>query len=278
MSGSYQLRRFLRTVALPPSVAPFTWNGTWLPAEAASLLSADRVGPPSPDALARLASTYGLPEHPSVRHLQVVDVSEYLPNDILAKSDRASMAHGVEVRSPFLDRSLAEFALRLPASLKVSRSGRTKRILREIARRTCGSDIALAPKQGLSIPVHAWLRGSGRHIVEDLLSRRSVAAMPALDPVAVSSVVDTHMSGRRSFGFELWGLAVLMACADIRSATVALPAGAPHARSKSRRARPGAKQRRSIGDARSPVVARAEVLWSGWEHGSRGRLSWPYPA
>jgi asparagine synthase (glutamine-hydrolysing) len=211
VSSSYKLRRFLRAAHLPPSVAHFTWNGTWLPIEARNLLSPGVPRSSAPGVLAGLASAHGLPARPSLRQLQAADVTEYLPNDILAKSDRMSMAHGVEVRSPFLDPSLADLALRLPSAMKVSRSGMTKRILRQIARRAYGLDIASAPKHGFSIPVHAWLRDRGRPIVEDLLSPRSIASIPALDPAAVSSVVAAHMGGRRSFGFEIWGLAVLAA-------------------------------------------------------------------
>jgi asparagine synthase (glutamine-hydrolysing) len=146
-----------------------------------------------------------------VRQLQAADVTEYLPNDILTKSDRTGMAHGLEVRSPFLDPALADFALRLPAALKVTRHGATKRILRELAKRSYGVEVTGAQKQGFSIPVHAWLRGPGRPLVDDLLSPRSIASIPALDPDGVSAAVAEHMSGRRSYGFELWGLAVLVA-------------------------------------------------------------------
>jgi asparagine synthase (glutamine-hydrolysing) len=175
-----------------------------------------------------LADRHRLPAHPTVRQLQTADVTDYLPNDILAKGDRMSMAHGLEVRSPFLDPDLAEFALRLPASLKVARSGATKRVLRELARRSYDVDVADAPKQGFSIPVHAWLRGPARPLMDDLLSPASLAAMPMFDQAAVSSVVDAHMSGRRSFGFEIWGLAVLAAWhrAYIQK-PVAVPTGPP---------------------------------------------------
>jgi asparagine synthase (glutamine-hydrolysing) len=122
-----------------------------------------------------------------------------------------SMAHGLEVRSPFLDPDLAEFALCLPPHLKLSRSGETKVVLRELARRSYDVDVASAPKQGFSIPVHAWLRGPARPVVEDLLSPASLSAVPSLDPVAIAAVVADHMSGRRSYGFELWGLAVFVA-------------------------------------------------------------------
>jgi len=211
VSGSYKLKRFLRAADLPSSVAHFTWNGAWLPTESRDLLSGARPRSSAAGVLERLAAAHGLLARPDVRQLQRADVGDYLPNDILAKTDRMSMAHGVEVRSPFLHPSLAEFALRLPAALKVSRSGKTKRILRQLAERRCSSEIAAAPKQGFSIPVHSWLRGAGRSIVEDLLSPSSVGAIPGLDQTAVSSVVTAHLSGRRSFGFELWGLAVLAA-------------------------------------------------------------------
>jgi len=211
VSSTYKLKRFLRAADLPSSVAHFTWNGAWLPTESRDLLSGARLRSAATSVLDRLAFAHGLLARPDVRQLQRADVGDYLPNDILAKTDRMSMAHGVEVRSPFLHPSLAEFALRLPAVLKVSQSGKTKRILRTVAQRRCPADIAAAPKQGFSIPVHAWLRGAGRSIVEDLLSPMSVGSIPALDQAAVASVVRAHLSGRRSFGFELWGLAVLAA-------------------------------------------------------------------
>lgn len=211
VSTSYKLWRFLRAADLPPSVAHFTWNGTWLPSEARQLVAGDALASKAARALTELAERHRLPARPGVRQLQAADVTDYLPNDILAKGDRMSMAHGLEVRSPFLDPDLAEFALRLPASLKVTRSGATKRVLRELARRSYDVAIAQAPKQGFSIPVHAWLRGPVRPLVDDLLSPSSLSAMPMLNPKAVAAAVDAHMSGRRSYGFEIWGLAVLAA-------------------------------------------------------------------
>jgi asparagine synthase (glutamine-hydrolysing) len=156
-----------------------------------------------------MAARHALSPHPSLAQLQTADVMDYLPNDILAKADRMSMAHGLEVRSPFLDPDLAEFALSLPAALKAGRTGATKRVLRELARRECGTAVSRAPKQGFSIPVHTWLRGPARPLVEDLLSYEALAPLQALDRAQISRVVADHMSGRRSYGFELWGLAVL---------------------------------------------------------------------
>ena len=210
VSASYKLWRFLRAVDLPPSVAHFTWNGTWLPSDARRLSSGALRGLAG-DALARLAAGHGLPQRPTLRQLQIADVQEYLPNDILAKSDRMSMAHGLEVRAPFLDPDLAEFALRLPDALKLAPAGAGKRILRRLAHRTYGAQVSGAAKQGFSIPVHAWLRGPARPLVEDLLSEKALDDIPRLDAAAVRAAVTDHMTGRRSYGFELWGLMVLSA-------------------------------------------------------------------
>ena len=224
VSASYKLRRFLRASDLAPSIAHFTWNGTWLPSEARGLAASSGLRASAEGALGRLAASHGLPDRPSLRQLQIADIGDYLPNDILSKSDRMSMAHGLEVRAPFLDPALAEFALRLPAALKVPRVGATKRVLRELAKRTYGVDVAGARKQGFSIPVHAWLRGPARMLADDLLSTQSVACIPGLDTRAVAASVADHMSGRRSYGFEIWGLMVLVAW---HRRYVQHPAGAP---------------------------------------------------
>jgi asparagine synthase (glutamine-hydrolysing) len=210
VSASYKLWRFLRAVDLPPSVAHFTWNGTWLPADARRLSSGALRGLAG-DALTRLAAGHGLPVRPTLRQLQIADVQEYLPNDILTKSDRMSMAHGLEVRAPFLDPDLAEFALRLPEAMKLPWFGAGKRVLRRLAERTYGAEVSNAAKQGFSIPVHAWLRGPARPLVEDLLSEKALSDIPRLDAAAVRAAVADHMTGRRSYGFELWGLMVLSA-------------------------------------------------------------------
>jgi len=211
VSTTFKLRRFLRAATLPPSVAHFTWNATWLPEEARGLVTGEERRRAASVALSRIASAHHLPESPSVRELQTLDATEYLVNDILAKGDRMSMAHGLEVRSPLLDPAIADLALSLPASLKVSRQGAPKKLLRALAARSYGPDVTAARKQGFSIPVHAWLRGPGRALIDDLLSPSSLASIPALDSTGVRRAVDDHMSGHRSYGFELWGLAVLSA-------------------------------------------------------------------
>jgi asparagine synthase (glutamine-hydrolysing) len=209
VSGSYKLMRFLRALDRPTAEAHFTWNGTWLPEMAARLLRSD--GTDTSDVLQELAARHGLSGSPGLRALQLADIGDYLPNDILAKVDRATMTHGLEARAPFLVHPLAEYALRLPDVMKLGAVGSGKRILRLLVRKLFGPDVAQTRKQGFSIPVHQWLRGPLRAATEDLLTRARLDAFGMLDVDAVLRVKAAHMDGRAQLGWELWGLMVLMA-------------------------------------------------------------------
>jgi asparagine synthase (glutamine-hydrolysing) len=146
----------------------------------------------------------------SLTALQACDLREYLVNDILVKSDRQSMAHGLEVRAPFLEHDLAAWCFAQPDSSKIGRRGELKALLRAAARKVYGSQIADRPKQGFSIPIHKWVRGPLGPVIKDLLSEESIKRVGVLDNTEVSRVVQDHFSGRRSYGFELWGLAVFV--------------------------------------------------------------------
>jgi asparagine synthase (glutamine-hydrolysing) len=206
---SFKLRRFLRAADLPSTLAHFTWNGTWLPSEAARI-TGFRWRPLLAPNL-RLQSAEHLGPADLLSYLQRADLAEYLCNDILTKTDRMSMAHGLETRAPFLDADLAGWALGLPSHFKVRANGELKAILRAAARRLFGAAIADRPKQGFSIPIHRWVRGPLAEQIRDLLSRTSVERLGVLDPLEIERIVDDHFSGRKSYGFEVWGLAVLVA-------------------------------------------------------------------
>ena len=208
VSFSYKLRRFLRAVDLPPELAHASWNGTWLPAEVPHLL---RVAHPHACVAAMLQEQESLAGAPStLTGLQLADTNNYLPNDILCKVDRMSMAHGVEVRAPFLNQAVAELALALPEAQRTTVRA-TKIALRRLAEARFGPGISRAPKQGFSIPVHNWLRGAARPLVEDLLSENAIEATGVLQSAFVLKAKDDHVAGRRSLGFELWGLLVFVA-------------------------------------------------------------------
>ncbi|MBX3191927.1 MAG: asparagine synthase (glutamine-hydrolyzing) [Labilithrix sp.] len=213
VSTSYKLRRFLRAAALPPSEAHFTWNGAWLPDEAASLLSSDAAREMARGAIREVAGAHALRPRPSLRELQLADAAEYLPNDILVKVDRMTMAHSLESRAPLLHPDLASLAFAATSRFERSRLAKPKRLLRLLADEAFGPRVSAAKKQGFSIPIHAWLRDrpNGRALIDDLLSPRALGDLPFLDARAIARVRDRFVVGREPLGFEIWGLLVLVA-------------------------------------------------------------------
>jgi asparagine synthase (glutamine-hydrolysing) len=207
VSLGFKLMRFLRAADLPTLQAHFSWNGTWLPKDVGQLLNNPQTAYLSSICLKRMTEKHQLYSS-TLRALQCIDLMEYLPNDILAKVDRMSMANGIEVRAPFLEPKLASFALNLPDRMKLGHV--PKIILRNKANSIFGPGISNAPKQGFSIPIHSWIR-KYRDLVDDLLSPRSIEAIGHLDPVKINNIIDAHMSGRRALGWEIWGLMVLSA-------------------------------------------------------------------
>ncbi|MBM3780025.1 MAG: asparagine synthase (glutamine-hydrolyzing) [Acidimicrobiia bacterium] len=215
----YSARRLLRLLALPTGQAHFAWNGAWTPAQAASLVGARRDADTVAGTLAGLAAAWGLDGEPSIHALQLADVGEYLPNDILAKVDRATMAHGLESRAPLLNHRVADFALSMPPVWRATSRRHTKVLLRALCARHFGEDYARAPKLGFSIPVHEWLRTGGRALMQELLAGERVARLGALEPSIVSDTVNAHLTGRRTYGTELWGLMVLVTWFEQRIAS-----------------------------------------------------------
>lgn len=200
----YKLLRFLRAADLPPSEVHFTWNGSWLPRDARNFLVNE------PAISSATAARPRLPDAPELGHLQRADIADYLPNDILTKVDRMTMAHGLEARAPLLIPEVAEFGLTLPAALKLGTLGPPKRVLRHLVTERLGPEIGHAKKQGFSIPIHPWLRGPLRPALENLLSKESIEATGFLDPQSVLREKQRHLSGEAQLGFELWGLMVLV--------------------------------------------------------------------
>jgi asparagine synthase (glutamine-hydrolysing) len=135
---------------------------------------------------------------------------DYLPNDILTKVDRMTMAHGLEARAPLLIPDVAEYALGLPAHLKLTAFGHPKRILRELVKQRLGPEVSQAKKQGFSIPVHRWLRGPLRPTLESLVNRRMLDDLGVLNTDAILREKDRHLSGKAQLGWELWGIMVLV--------------------------------------------------------------------
>jgi asparagine synthase (glutamine-hydrolysing) len=137
-----------------------------------------------------------------------VDFKTSLPDGILVKVDRTSMAHGLEVRSPLLDHTLAEFAARVPSALKL-RHGRGKHLLAQAARSRLPRAVLDRPKHGLTTPIAQWLRTRWRELAEDCLLGRTARARGLFEPRAVESLWTAHLAGRDLYTQHLWTLIAL---------------------------------------------------------------------
>ncbi|HEU5286674.1 MAG TPA: asparagine synthase (glutamine-hydrolyzing) [Sphingomicrobium sp.] len=144
---------------------------------------------------------------PDTLRMMYCDAVSYLPDDILCKVDRASMAVSLETRVPYLDHRVAELAARIPLELKV-RGGSGKHILRELLYREVPRELFERPKAGFAIPVGEWIKGSLRPWAEDLLDPSRMAGEGWFDPAIVQRRWKEHLGGRRDSTPALW--AVLM--------------------------------------------------------------------
>jgi asparagine synthase (glutamine-hydrolysing) len=203
VSFDYKAKRFARGAGLPPLERHHAWKEIFSPQQRAELLGpADAGWDPVDLYRERYAETAGA--EPLAR-LQDVDLGIYLVDDLLVKTDRAGMAHSLELRVPFLDTEVAGFALGLATPLKV-RGLAKKRLLRRALAPLLPKEVLRGPKQGFSIPVAAWLRGPLRELARETLSPATLERQGLLDPAAANAVLERHCAGEEDLSRQLWGL------------------------------------------------------------------------
>jgi len=152
------------------------------------------------------AGLEGFFSDPVNRMLQL-DVSGSLPDDMLNKVDRMSMRHALEVRVPFLDHELVEFAFTIPGGLKLHR-GKRKYILIETFKDLLPPKIRKRPKWGFEVPISAWLKKELKPYVDRYLSGQQIRRQGIFNPEAVKNLVGIHLSGKQELGWQLWNLIV----------------------------------------------------------------------
>jgi asparagine synthase (glutamine-hydrolysing) len=136
------------------------------------------------------------------------DAELYLPDDLLVKVDIASMAHGLEARSPFLDHELVEFAATIPSGLKV-RGRATKRILKQALADLLPPPVLTRRKMGFGVPIDHWLRHDLRDLAYDTLLSRHALGRNYFQPAVVRRLLDEHAEGRANLHYWLWNLLML---------------------------------------------------------------------
>ena len=202
IGAEYKVKRFLEGCLMAPARAHVYWNGTFSDRERRELVQ--RALPPSLESVLR-----GLSEaKDGVQPFLAFDQKYYLPDDILAKVDRTSMAHSIEVRPPFLDHRIVEFANSLPAYMKIQ-GKRQKVILRNLMQGKLGPDILQRRKTGFDIPAHDWFRGPLRPVLEEALAFAAAEHGDFFNMTRIREHVRAHLERRANLGFHLWGLTIL---------------------------------------------------------------------
>ncbi len=201
-SFDYKAKRFVRGAHLPPLERHHAWKEIFSPEARAELIGRRHDFDPVDLYRARFAETEGAE---LLARLQDVDLGIYLVDDLLVKTDRASMAHSLEARVPFLDPAVTNFAAALPAKHRV-RGLRKKVLLRKAVAPLVPSQIVRGKKRGFSIPAAAWLRGELEPFARETLSAETLRRQGYFRPEAATALLDRHLGGKEDFSRQLWGL------------------------------------------------------------------------
>lgn len=197
----YKLQRFLHGTLMDERSSHIFWNGTFSQPQRRDLM----VSQTSTHILKLLAT---IPAKGDLRRFMAFDQAYYLPDNLLVKVDRMSMAHSLEVRPAFLDHRIVEFAATLPADYCI-RGRNLKLLLRNLMKDKLPQSILSKKKQGLDIPVHDWLRGHLKPLLLDTLDKKTVEETGIVYWPHLESLIKLHMERKANYGYHLWGILML---------------------------------------------------------------------
>ncbi len=207
-SAEFLIQQFFKGAGISPEIRFFLWLGYYGNEQKRNLLSDElrqqllRANP-FEDVIDHVRQSGLLRD---LERLQYLCMKLYLQDDILVKVDRASMANSLEVRAPFLDYQLVEFAARINPAYKLHGLLQTKFILKRAMRDLLPKDIIHRRKAGFMIPLAQWLSGDLRPLVEELCSETALRESGLFNPVWVRGMLDDHYAGRRDYRKMIWAL------------------------------------------------------------------------
>ena len=229
-----RIRRFLGAATGPFAHTYRDWLSQYPHPALLALLTPEALqtmGPPPLDFGSTLDALAGHEADALLDQACLADVGGFLPDNVLALSDRMSMRHALELRVPFADRRVLDFGLRLPVAFKstsaalVGSSGlhASKRVLRLLAQRYVPDVVTKRPKQGFMAPMGAWLAGPLQGLTADALSPERLTQRGVVRPDVVAQMQREHQAGRRDHTWHLWSLVVLETWFQARVDQLTLP-------------------------------------------------------
>ncbi|HZN10377.1 MAG TPA: asparagine synthase C-terminal domain-containing protein, partial [Blastocatellia bacterium] len=206
LSFDFRAKRFIRGAGLPAGTRHAVWMGSYDAAEQSRLLAPEVLAAcPDEEVFDEVRAYDGLNGADAVEPMMRLDATHYLPECVLFKVDRASMAASLEVRAPFLDHTLVEFLTRLPVGLKL-RGLTTKYVLKRAMRGRLPREVTDRPKKGFGMPVAKWVKGELRPLVRETFSPERLRRRGLFNPDYVSRLLDEHEGGRADHRKLIWTL------------------------------------------------------------------------
>jgi asparagine synthase (glutamine-hydrolysing) len=204
ISPEYMVKRFLEGSFLSTYGAHCYWNGTFSEEQKRTLCAFERTQAWKPEVLIDGNQPVG-----ELNGFLWFDQKYYLPDGILAKVDRMSMAHSLEIRPPFLDHEVVEFAGRLPERFKI-RGRQQKYLVKRLMRDKLPAEVLRRKKVGFDIPAHDWLRHELKPLLLEVTRPSALACTGLFRPDILRGWVQDHFERRSNIGFHLWGLMILL--------------------------------------------------------------------
>lgn len=208
VSFDYKAKRFIEGALLPPAEGHYSWKVIFTEEAKAALYASN--GERFEDPLRLYQRVYeDCASAEVLTRLQHIDIKVYLPDDILVKADRMTMANSLEARVPFLDHRVVEFAASLPARLKL-RGFTKKYILKRTMSRHLPAKVLNGKKRGFNVPMPGWLRHELRDMVHDVLGPQRLKQAGFFNPEAVAAMIRDHELMRVDYSRNIWCLLVFM--------------------------------------------------------------------